>query len=366
MADVSFRWRILPVAMRLLFPRPTRSSGTRIRSVACIRPGKLGDMIVATPLFSALKTAGGVERLAVLCSEQNEIVVRNNPFIDELRVMNFHRVGSVLSAVGWLRRQRFDAIIDLTPGFSRTNFFVMQFAGARTLRVGIEKEYIADRYHIHIGGGRGHLADRILDAGEALTGATIARPRRFEIHATPSDKETAAQFAEKYRGRLLAVNLSAGNAARQWSFDRFEELTAQLIKRIPDAKIALIAVGEQRQWAERLAAGNSSCVAVPAFQFLTVTELIGRCALLVSADTALVHVASSQGVPVVGLYTDNRENLVRWGPYGVPYLIVPGSSADSLSGIEPQAVCDAAAQLLENAAAALQSPSRDREGGRRS
>ena len=356
MAEFSFRWRLLPLTLRLLFPRPAGPSGAKIRSVACLRPGKLGDMIVATPLFSALKTAGGVERLAVVCSERNEVVIRHNPFVDECRVTNFHRTGHVLSAIGWLRRQGFDAIIDLTPGFSRTNFLMSHYAGPRTLRVGIEKELIADRYHIHIGGGRGHLADRMLDAGEALTGSTFARPRRFEIHTAPHDEEAAAQFVRQCRGRLLAVNLSAGNAARQWAIDRFEGLISLLEERMVDATIALIAVGDQRQWAEALAARHPSCVAVPPFPFLTIADFIGKCALLVSSDTALIHVASAQGVPVVGLYTENRENLVRWGPYGVPHRIVLSPSAESVSGIEPEAVCRGAVQLMEESGAASLAP----------
>jgi ADP-heptose:LPS heptosyltransferase len=345
MAESSFRWRILPVALRLLFPKPKVGASAKIRSVVCLRPGKLGDMIVATPLFSALKKEGGVERLAVVCCDRNEIVIKHNPFVDERKVVNFHRIDAVLSAIGWLRRQGFDALVDLTPGFSRTNFFMAFYAGARTIRVGIEKEHIADRYHFH-SSGSGHLADRILDAGEKLTEATFARPRRFELYAAADEVAAAARFAGRCGGRIIGINLSAGNGERQWPYDRFAALAGLLAAKCTDATIALIAIGEQRPWAERLAAEIGSCVAVPALPFLAATEFIGRCSLLVSADTALIHAAGARGVPVVGLYTENRENTLRWGPYNIPHEVIHSSSAHSIEPILPAAVGDAAVRLL--------------------
>ena len=81
----SVRWRLFPLLLRLFFPKPAPRSMRPVKSVVCIRPGKLGDMIVATPLFSALKKQGGVERLAVLCSATNGVVIRHNPNIDVIQ-----------------------------------------------------------------------------------------------------------------------------------------------------------------------------------------------------------------------------------------------------------------------------------------
>jgi ADP-heptose:LPS heptosyltransferase len=145
MSQSWIRWRLVPAAMMFFFP-PARTAPFRPpRSVACLRPGKLGDMIVATPLFSALKQQGGVTRLAVLCSPANEPVIRHNPHIDTVRPVNFHAVGDVIKTIGWLRRARFDALVDLTPGFSRTNFIISQFGGRGAVLAGIEKELAAGR-----------------------------------------------------------------------------------------------------------------------------------------------------------------------------------------------------------------------------
>jgi heptosyltransferase III len=347
----SLRWRLMPRLLKLFFPVPAEAPVLQrpVRSVVCLRPGKLGDMIVATPLFSALKMQGGVTRLAVVCSAANEVVIKHNPHIDNIRPLNFHRVSDVLGATGWLRRQRFDAIIDLTPGFSRTNFLMSCYAGPATLRVGIEKELVADRYHLHIGGRETPLADRMLEAGEALTGNRFERPARFEIYTAAGDREAASEFVNpiKTRGTLIGINLSAGSPQRQWAYGRFAALVSLLSSRAAPVTMALIAVGQQREWALRLAAAHSSCVAVPQFPFLTITELIGACSLLISPDTALIHAAGARGVPVVGLYTVHAENFARWAPSRERGEVIQSSSAESINGIEPVVVCEKTLNLIK-------------------
>jgi heptosyltransferase III len=348
--NLSVRWRVLPLFFRLLFRRAVPCAPKRIRSVACLRPGKLGDMIVATPLFAALKERGGVERLAVLCSAANEVVIRHNPRVDVLRPVNFHRIGDVFAATAWLRRQRFDAIIDLSPGFSRTNFLMSYFGGPKAVRAGIEKEYIADRYHVHDGGRDTHLADRMLEAGEALTGMQFGRDRRFEICTAPGDREAALSFVNKHRGggTLVAINLSAGTIQRQWGFEHYAGLVRLIASPNAPVTMALIGIGEQRQWAEKIAAGNPACIVVPQFPFLTVVEVIGACSLLISPDTALVHAAGAHGVPVVGLYTAHAENFTRWGPYHAAGRVVLSSSTDDITSITPHMVADAARELMKD------------------
>lgn len=285
----------------------------------------------------------------MLCSAANEVVIRHNPYIDTLRVVNFHRVSDVVGTIGWLRRQHFDAIIDLSPGFSRTNFLMSYFAGPGTLRVGIEKELIADRYHLHVGGRETPLADRILDAGEILTGCRFERNRRFEIYTAPGDRAAAAQFVNHYKGKgpLVAINLSAGNAARQWAYDRFTGLVSLLSGRMPGTTMALIAIGQQRQWADRLAAAFPACVAVPQYDFLAITELIGGCSLLISPDTALIHVAAARGIPVVGLYTAHAENFARWAPYQEGCAVIQSSGTGSINDITPEVVCKKTLQVMK-------------------
>jgi ADP-heptose:LPS heptosyltransferase len=67
-------------------------------------------------------------------------------------------------------------------------------------------------------------------------------------------------------------------------------------------------------------------------------------ALLVSPDTGLVHVASSFGIPVVGLYTPNEEHLPLWYPWRTPNIVLTGDG--SVAEIPVSYVLKASSELI--------------------
>ena len=75
--------------------------------------------------------------------------------------------------------------------------------------------------------------------------------------------------------------------------------------------------------------------------------VIQRVDLLVSLDTALVHVAAAVGTPVVGLYPRDLRNRRLYAPYGVPSQLL-GSDCMTLDSIQPRQVYQAVGELLRD------------------
>jgi ADP-heptose:LPS heptosyltransferase len=136
---------------------------------------------------------------------------------------------------------------------------------------------------------------------------------------------------------------------RQWAYSHFAELVRRFVSAGPAGmKMALFSVGDQREWAGRLASEHpASCAAVPELTFLTVTEIIAACSMLISCDTALIHAAAARNVPVVGLYTAQAENFTRWEPYGITCEILRSPDAESVNAIGPDAVYEKARRFME-------------------
>jgi ADP-heptose:LPS heptosyltransferase len=307
-------------------------------------------MIVATPLFGALKKQGGIGYLAVVCSRQNEMVIRHNPHVDCRKTVSFNSAADVLRLVGWIRRQRFDALIDLTPGFSRTNVLITQLSGSRGLRVGVNKERIAPLFHMTIEERDTPLAARILRLGSAVTKTGFSGEPRYEIYSGEADVRRAQEFlsGRAVRTPFLAINLSAGVTHRQWGLEKYRALLALLFKdRTENGRVLLISYGSQLEWAQRLAAEFTGCIAMPQLPFLTTVEIIGKAGLLVSPDTSLVHAAAARGIPVVGMYTADPENFARWRPWGTACKTVQSSVPGSIESIGPDQVYAAVLELAK-------------------
>ncbi|RDS98633.1 lipopolysaccharide heptosyltransferase family protein, partial [Burkholderia contaminans] len=83
----------------------------------------------------------------------------------------------------------------------------------------------------------------------------------------------------------------------------------------------------------------------------SVADLVAAASLLdviVSADSAPVHLGSALGVPVAALFQDRPEKYLRWHPLGVPHVILRAGATVDAIGVD--AVERAVNHLLPQAA----------------
>ena len=59
-----------------------------VNAVLFVKLDHIGDMILATPVFRAVKERYPECRLGVLCSSKGKAVLLNNPYVDEIHVYN--------------------------------------------------------------------------------------------------------------------------------------------------------------------------------------------------------------------------------------------------------------------------------------
>lgn len=114
----------------------------RIRRVLFLRAHQgLGDLLLATPTFRALKQADPSIEIDFVAAEYNHLVVDNNPYLSNIWILEKHAMGSprrLLRFLGNLRRRRYDLAIPLTsnaPSF--TSYLLARLSGARSV-VGVD------------------------------------------------------------------------------------------------------------------------------------------------------------------------------------------------------------------------------------
>ncbi len=67
--------------------------------------------------------------------------------------------------------------------------------------------------------------------------------------------------------------------------------------------------------------------------------------LLVTPDTSMIHIASAQTCPVVGIYPGNG-NIPGWGPRDVPYKTLQAPKGTNAHTVPAEAITDAISALL--------------------
>ena len=256
----------------------------------------LGDAILTTPLIAELAKRGPVD---VVTTPAAAGVLANNPAIRSLIAYDKHGADSGVSGflrlAGQLRRTHYDAAY-LAQQSARSA--ALAFASGAPRRVGFAAsagrmfythtlEYRRDRHH----------AERLLE----LSGQPgDARPRLF-----PGIAERAAV------DRLLALHESASDAplvalapASVWATKRWPYYTDLARDLGHEARIVVLGSADDQALAKDVsrAAGASSINAAGALSLLGSAELIRRCAVIVTNDSAPQHLASAMGTATVTIF----------------------------------------------------------------
>ncbi len=313
----------------------TNCQGERI---LFLRPGKLGDMIVLTPILKALKEYNPNIEIAVAASVYNEIVIRHNVHIQKIFSVRFNSFLSIIKLIFAIRANQYDWVIDTTPGNSTTMSIIARFSRSKSCRIaGMHKtkrlgcfNRISHPDGIHIVKRNQKLVESALSIDLDKYMAT------YQIGLTPQLHQKANEIlgCTAQTKPMIGINCSAGQPSRQWPFKKYQNLIEKVIRQFPHIRIVLFATGEHRAWVRDLGKQCEQVLVFPQSDFLTIVAAISEMKAFFTPDTSLLHVAAAFSIPVTGLYPDAGENFLRWKAYKTPSLelvAAPGASVADIS-----------------------------------
>ena len=89
------------------------------KKVLMLRYDRIGDMIIATPVFRELKREYPDIEISVLASKSNFIVLKNNPYVDKVYVNNKNNFFLDLPTLLNLRKKRIDVCFEFDHSIVR-------------------------------------------------------------------------------------------------------------------------------------------------------------------------------------------------------------------------------------------------------
>jgi ADP-heptose:LPS heptosyltransferase len=194
-----------------------------------------------------------------------------------------------------------------------------------------------------------HMATRLL----ALVQRTIGDgppPPRADVAAFPpalardaaADARVGAFLAADVGGPFVALNAWAAEPHRALG----SALAAALAVGVAARGVAVVLTpppGRESDAASivaaaRARAGGAAITSAPAGTLHDLVALLRRAALVVTPDTANVHLASAVGTPVVSMHTPIGADVRDWGPWGVPNRTVVLREPRPLSDVHAEDV----------------------------
>lgn len=282
---------------------------------------KLGDAVLLMPLLKALNTRFKKARIEVLCSRHNQYLFQAVPFIADTYVYP-----SELSHLKQkLAGKQYDLFYNPKDHPSITAFRVARFVQAEVTVCLSHPRH--DRHYNFSLPNRGDVPV-VEKNGELLKAYGVEFPlaNYFPLPDVP----------DRTQKKRIALNLSSGGIHRKWPHKNWAELIQKLMNSERDLHLALFAMGEDQTMGEQLKQQFGSRIEYPlsSRNLLEAGTILRLCKMLISPDTALIHVSAAVGTPVVGLYTGDIRNQQRYQPWGVDHELVI-SSGLGLSDISP-------------------------------
>jgi lipopolysaccharide heptosyltransferase I len=288
-----------------------------------VRLGALGDVVHAIPVAAALRSAFPSARIDWLVSAKHREILDLVPVIDRRLVIDDRGDASggmsLLSAIGELRRAKYDVAIDL-QGLIKSAVLA-RLSGAPRL-VGFSSRYARERaarlfYTEVYDPGRGGLYDpretrHVVDINLGLLGVLgITAPARvFPIEDVESD--VARNARTQAGGPYALLNPGAAWPNKRWPPARLAAIATELRARHGLRSIVLWGPGEETLAAEVVAGAGGAAIVSPKTTIADLVALARRAALMVSGDTGPTHIAAALGTPIVGIYGPTRP--ARNGP----------------------------------------------------
>ena len=120
----------------------------------------------------------------------------------------------------------------------------------------------------------------------------------------------------------MGINLSAGEKDREWSLKKWTELLKEV-----DENVVIFATQDRNEDKQKLENMFEHVIYSPATKnIFEAGHILQNLKLLISPDTALIHIASCYNISVVGLYRSQVEHVTRFYPYLIPNKILISST----------------------------------------
>lgn len=324
-----------------------------IRRILVIKLRHIGDVLLTSPVFRALKETFPEAEVSVLVNGGTEEVLSGNPFIKEIitfdrKIKKANPITRYTKEMGFLReirKRRFDMTVDLTGGDRAA---ILSFVSGARYRIGWEshKGLIGKRHlytHLFRPDGSRHMVLQNLDVVKHFGIETEDRSVNFFI---PDEARDFVQ--EIFRKNNIKPSVISHlpivhiHPTSRWLFKCWkDEYMAEIIRWLLDNNaIVIVTSSHDRREIEKtkkilsLLRDGPDSTALPLnpgqspSRITNASPLIDLCGkttikqlaaiseasdLFLGVDSAPMHIAAAVGTPVIALF--GPTGAYSWGPW---------------------------------------------------
>ena len=291
-----------------------------MNNILVVNVNWLGDVIFSSPVFRALKEAYPQARIICLAVPRVKEILESIPFIDEIIIYDEKGKHASLTAklglIYYLRKKSFDIAFLLHRSLTRALFV---FLAGIPRRVGYDTKgrgfFLTHK--VKPLAGEAHRSDHYLHVIESY-GISV-RDRRTQLNVTSQSKEEVSGMltAENVRpeDEIVVINPGGNWDLKRWPVENFAKLVDHLMNE-GRWKVVIAGAPQDVPLFETIIS-HSKDKPINLTGKTTLKQLMAlmqRARLVISADSGPLHLASSVGTDVIGIFGPTRPEIT--GPRG--------------------------------------------------
>lgn len=305
-----------------------------------VQIGRIGDMILTTPLFSGLKQSSPDSSLTVLTSPGNDVIAKYNKNVDNTIIFN-KSISGYIKLILQLKKHKFDYWIDTKPEYSNTS--------TKLLRIG--------RFGKSIGyNTKENCFD--IDLSKIEDGRHYTEINKLPLKAIYPDKDFSAlkpeiyipdfkwreidRILSDYPQKYAVFNLSVKDSTRNWNLDDVMAIYSRFRDRI---NFVFQFVEKDRIFFDEIERKTGEKLRYFDGGILELAGIVSKSMLVITPDTSLIHIASSFNIPVVGIYHNVDWNLKRFAPLSDKKVVLISDEENKIR-LDADRICEAIESLI--------------------
>ncbi len=272
--------------------------------ICILQLGTLGDMILCTPIISALKSKYPNSSIYFIAGKKNHIIIKYHPRIKKIFIWDKNPI-KLLQTIMALKKKNFDFYVDHKDHFSRESKIIAKLVKAN-YKIGLnadnnffDKTIPNETQNIDL-----HFTQRVFKAFESLN---INFPYNKipipELFYPESSKSHFQRFLNKKRlpqGKYIVFNISASHPRKTFSDMALNEIFSKILFPLP---VVICLEKKDTQKVKGISKIKSSLFIYNSNSILDIFPLIENCTAVITPDTSVVHIATAYRKDTLAFYS---------------------------------------------------------------
>lgn len=320
--------------------------------ILIIRIDFLGDMICTTPFIQAIKNKWPNSQIHVLANKYNSPILENNPNVNYVHTYVYSKecernikpgklnaLVSRLALIFKLRKIKFDIGIVPNGGMHKNSINFLRQLNIPDVRWHTHETEFDDRNQKHVLNRA--IIHECLSGFKLMPELDFPEEKQLKLQVYPlSDlRNKWLNDIGKHNGYRVGLFVSNKSVARKWDISKWCNLI-----NVIDKDVTFFVFHDPKDNVCSHFWGRDDAVVINTDSIQDMIAATSCMDLVVSADSAPIHLSSALNIPVVALFENRPEKYLRWYPIGVRYKLL--KSTKIVNDIAPEKVAEAINYLL--------------------